>query len=129
METDEIQAPTGSAVTVQKRDGRLIVHTRITLPVRFITESGHEGVGETVQFSTNGVHFRTPMPEHPSGNLVCYIEGLGRLNGTVARVSGRNIAMVFDTSDLKRDRIADQLIWLLNKDKFDIGRSPRRTLS
>ena len=75
----------------------------------------------TVNISTSGVHFQTETPVRNGDQLVCYFKHLGRFDGVIARVSGDNVAFAFDLSSSKRDRMADQLTWLINKDRLGMN--------
>ena len=74
----------------------------------------------TVNLSTSGVHFQTETRLRHGDKLVCYFKHLGRFDGQIARVSGDNVAFAFAVSDVKRDRMADQLTWLINKDRLGL---------
>ncbi len=74
----------------------------------------------TVNVSTTGVHLQTQTRMRVGDKLVCYFKYLGRFDGQITRVSGDNVAFAFDISDTKRDRMADQLTWLINKDRLGL---------
>ncbi|WP_022696253.1 PilZ domain-containing protein [Ponticaulis koreensis] len=120
MTQNIILSPPGSAVTVRKRDRRLNVRVKLRIPVKFMTASDVEGHGMTVNLSTSGVHFQTETRLRHGDPLVCYFKHLGRFDGQIARVSGDNVAFAFAVSDAKRDRMADQLTWLINKDRLGL---------
>lgn len=118
-------SPEGSQVTMVRRDRRVHVRARMKLSLKFMTNQIADGVGKTVNVSANGILFNTPNSLRVGDEIVCYVDGLGRLNGTISRARQGQAAMTFDVSALKRDRIADQLVWLLNKDRLGLEQERR----
>jgi hypothetical protein len=54
-------------------------------------------------------------------NLVLYIDSIGRVEGVVVRVlNDIGYAVAFNVPPRKRDKIADQLTWLINKDRLGL---------
>jgi hypothetical protein len=59
----------------------------------------------------------TPTPPPVGERVIVYLEGFGRLSGRVARTCGEGeIAVIFDFSAHKRERLAEQLTVAINKD-------------
>lgn len=108
-----------------RRNRRIHVRARMRLPLKFLTDTIPDGVGKTVNVSANGILFNTPNTLRVGDEIVCYVDGLGRLNGTITRARQGQASMTFDVSALKRDRLADQLVWLLNKERLGLEQDRR----
>jgi hypothetical protein len=61
--------------------------------------------------------------------VVVYLDQLGGLEGTVARHTPDGFAFIFKVTDHKREKLAAQIMWLINKDDFpdSAGRVHERT--
>ena len=69
----------------------------------------------TIDISPGGIAFRSDAPVRPTERIVAYLNQLGRLEGTVARVFPGGFAIQMRLPAAKRDRLADQLTWLANR--------------
>tara|TARA_Y100000052_G_scaffold27549_1_gene36154 strand:+ start:991 stop:1512 length:522 start_codon:yes stop_codon:yes gene_type:complete len=101
------------------------VRARLELPLKFIAEDEQNGTGKSLNVSGNGIQFITREQLNRGDYLVCYIKDLGRLCGYVTRSKGGKVSLVFDASAMKRDRIADQITWLINKDQLGLNEERR----
>ncbi|MEQ1784253.1 MAG: pilus assembly protein PilZ [Hyphomonadaceae bacterium] len=80
------------------------------VPVRGLTGTGEEFLC---------INLARPLEK--GENLVLYIEGVGRVEGVVARVLNEiGYAVEFKVPQRKREKIADALTWLINKDKLSL---------
>jgi len=99
--------------------------------VRGLTAEGEEFECNTVDVAAGGLRINLARPMKQGDNLVLYIDDIGRVEGVVARVlSEIGYAIEFRVPPRKRDKIADQLTWLINKDKlglYDEREAERRT--
>lgn len=55
------------------------------------------------------------LKQEPHGTIVVYLDGFGRIEGTIARRTAKGFAMNFVCSPQKRERLADQLTLALNR--------------
>ena len=69
----------------------------------------------TIDISPGGIAFRSDAPVRPTERIVAYLNQVGRLEGTVARVFPGGFAIQMRLPAAKRDRLADQLTWLANR--------------
>lgn len=120
MLAQEIYSPEGSAITIARRDRRIFVRAKLELPLKFMTDRQPDGIGKTVNVSANGILFQTRDELIRGEEIVCYIQDLGRLNGVITKTKAGHAVMAISVSDLKRDRLADQLIWLINKGPLNL---------
>lgn len=108
-------------------------HRRVqwAVRVRGLTSESEEFTCTTVDVCAGGLRINLARPLSKDENLVLYIDGIGRVEGIVARVFNEiGYAVQFNVPPRKRDKIADQLTWLINKDRMgltDEREAERRT--
>lgn len=98
-------------------------HRRVqwAVRVRGLTGEGEEFTCTTVDVCAGGLRINLARPLTKGENLVLYIDGIGRVEGIVARVLNEiGYAVQFNVPLRKRDKIADQLTWLINKDRLGL---------
>lgn len=98
-------------------------HRRVMwqVPVRGLTGSGEEFSCNTVDVCAGGIRINLARPLEKGENLVLYIEDIGRVEGVVVRVLNEiGYAIEFRAPQRKREKIADALTWLVNKDKLGL---------
>ncbi|WOR15835.1 PilZ domain-containing protein [Hyphomonas sp. FCG-A18] len=104
-------------------------HQRIPLRLggRFLLD-GNDHALTTLNVSCGGGLFRAHTIPPANTQVVCYLDEIGRIAGEVVRGSDQTFAVVFEATDRKRDKLADQLMWILNKERygFDEIRSAKR---
>jgi hypothetical protein len=99
-------------------------HRRVqwAVRVRGLTADGEEFVCTTVDVCAGGLRINLARPLTQGDNLVLYIDDIGRVEGVVARVLNEiGYAVEFKVPTRKRDKIADQLTWLINKDRLGLA--------
>lgn len=116
-----LQQPVSQASTsrLKRRDKRRHFRVPVRLGGRFMFADADHSL-RTVNVSCGGALLR--VNKHPpiGTNIVCYFDDLGRLAATVTRQSEKHIAVRFDASAHKRDKLADRLMWLHNRGKYDL---------
>ncbi|OYX50982.1 MAG: hypothetical protein B7Y90_02680 [Alphaproteobacteria bacterium 32-64-14] len=99
-------------------------HRRVqwAVRVRGLTGEGEEFTCTTVDVCAGGLRINLARPLSKGENLVLYIDGIGRVEGVVARVLNEiGYAVQFTVPQRKRDKIGDQLTWLINKDRLGLS--------
>lgn len=111
---------------------RRTIQTERRLPLaltgRFRNSAGEEQRLRTVSMSARSAEIHTRNVPNQGDKLVCYIDDLGRIEGEVVRVAAGAFLLKFEHSERKRDKLADQLTWLINRDKLGLAEdraSPR----
>jgi hypothetical protein len=90
--------------------------------VRGLTGEGEEFTCTTVDVCAGGLRINLARPLAVGENLVLYIDDIGRVEGVVARALNEiGYAIEFKVPPRKRDKIADQLTWLINKDRLGLS--------
>ena len=65
--------------------------------------------------SPGGMALIAPVSGHEGERVIAYIDHLGRLEGTIARLYQNGFAMTVAATLRKRDKLAAQLTWLANR--------------
>lgn len=88
----------------------------ITLLGRFMLEDKREFPCQTVDMSPGGVAIATPVSGKIGERVVAYIDQIGRIEGKILRHTERGFALQLCLPFGKREKIANQLTWLVNRD-------------
>lgn len=99
-------------------------HRRVPWEVRVrgLTGNGEEFTCTTVDVCAGGLRINLARPLTKGENLVLYIDDIGRVEGVVTRVLNEiGYAVQFTVPPRKRDKIADLLTWLINKDRLGLS--------
>lgn len=96
--------------------------TRLELRLRgrFLDEKNEEYPMVSVALSARSAVLRANHVPQEGSKVVCYLDGIGRVIGTVSKRLAKGFELSFETSQHKRDKLADQIIWLANKDKLGL---------
>lgn len=111
-----------------KPDRRRHKRVELALNGRFL----HDGTDHTfitANVSCGGAVVQAHAIPKIDASVVCYFDDLGRVSGKVVRHTEDGFAVEFQTSDHKKDKLSDRLIWLLNHKKYDLvdeRASPRK---
>ncbi len=88
---------------------------KIALLGRYMLEDYREFPCQTLDMSPGGLALFVPVKGRLGEKVVAYIDQLGRLQGTIARQFDNGFALQLSMSQVKRERLADQLTWLANR--------------
>ncbi|MEM6900230.1 MAG: PilZ domain-containing protein [Pseudomonadota bacterium] len=103
-----------------QKDHRLHKRVELTLRGRFLNETSEEHSFVSVNLSCGGARLRSNNVPPVGHNIVCYFDEIGRVAGKIVRHTEDGFAVGFNTVQSKRDRLADKLIWLDNKDRLNL---------
>jgi PilZ domain len=110
--------------------GDLRRHRRVPLdlPGRFMRASRTEHVCELRDISVGGAFVASDEAVDIGERVVAYFEHLGGLEGVVSRKTSAGFAFQFKVSEHKREKLASQIMWLLNRSEFpdEMGRQHER---
>ncbi len=98
------------------RDRRLHKRVSVRLPGRFLNEMSEEHAFTSVDVSCGGARLRSTERVPVEARIVCYFEELGRVACKVTRQCEDGFAVIFLTTPHKRDKLADRLTWLVNRE-------------
>lgn len=115
------QALVTSEMPEEYFDRRRHKRVDLRLPGRFLTNVGKDASLSTINLSCSGALISSSTLPDPGAELVCYFDDLGRVVATVVRQTGDGFAVAFNVASHKREKIADRLTWLLNKDILNLS--------
>jgi len=102
-------------------------HKRVPLTLlgRFMRENKQEYPCKLIDISVGGAAMNSPTDVATGERIVAYFDHLGGLEGKVVRVFEGGFAIELTATQHKREKLAAQITWLLNRKDFD-GLSERR---
>lgn len=116
-------------------------HQRVRVAVlgRYMLPSRQEFPCQTIDMSPGGVALTAPVRGALRERIICYIDQIGRIEGSVSRIFDTGFALSLSVPLLKREKLADQLTWLGNRHALGMPedrrhervapRNPRSTLA
>lgn len=102
------------------RERRRFQRVNVPLLGRFMRENKQEYPCQIVNVSAGGLAVRAPITGEKGERIVIYLDTLGRIEGTVVRENPDGFALQMSASLYKREKIANQLTWLINKDRLSM---------
>ena len=88
---------------------------RVNLLGRYMLANRTDYPCQVIDMSPGGMAVLAPVSGNPGERVIAYIDHLGRLEGTIARVFENGFAMTIAATARKRDKLAAQLTWLANR--------------
>ena len=98
-------------VAERRRHGRVVV----ALLGRYMLADRQDYPCQTVDMSPGGVRLTCAVGGEIGERIVIYLEHVGRIEGTIARLLPDGLAVAIKATPRKRDKIASQLTWLANR--------------
>lgn len=129
----DVLHPTDAILTGDMRKHRRVP---LSLAGRFMRADRSEYTCQLKNVSVGGAAVTTAHLPEVGERVVVYLDHLGGFEGVVARITSDGFAFVFKVTDNKREKLAAQITWLINKDDFPgvagrlherVGTRPRRT--
>jgi hypothetical protein len=103
-----------------KAERRRFRRVRVDLTGRlFVPADSRECHCKIVDLSPGGASLECDLVLEGGTQIVLYIDGFGRLEGTVMRIEGGDFGVRFNCTAAKRERIAEQLILFMNRSLID----------
>jgi hypothetical protein len=97
------------------RERRRFRRTSLVIGGRMLDPLGREQDCRTADISPGDVRITAPVLPGIGERVVLYLDGLGRVSGKVARRCGEDeVAVIFDFSAHKREKLAEQLMLTMN---------------
>jgi hypothetical protein len=98
---------------------------KVRLPGQFMRENRQEFPCLTVDMSPGGVALASEERVEIAERIVAYLDHVGRIEGRVAREFQGGFAIAMKLPALKRERLADQLTWLANRQELGMPEDRR----
>jgi hypothetical protein len=106
----------------QRQDARIEAdqrrHKRFELPLlgRFMRANKQEYPCKLNDISVGGASVKSPVEVEMGERIIAYFDEIGGIEGSVVRVFDGGFAMGLRATQHKRDKLAAQITWLINKD-------------
>jgi hypothetical protein len=112
------------------KTGDLRKHRRVPLSLsgRFMRADRSEYNCQLKNVSVGGAAIVTPHVPDIGERVVVYLDHLGGLEGVVSRHLSDGFAFIFKVTEHKREKLAAQIMWLINREDFpdEMGRRHER---
>lgn len=120
LETHLMRDAVAAQVERTKRGGDARRHRRVPIEVngRFMAKDKTEHICITQDISVGGAHLKAGAQPPLGERIVIYLENLGGVDATVMRRMTDGFAVIFNITEHKREKLAAQLTWLLNRETF-----------
>tara|TARA_R110001599_G_scaffold132920_5_gene310122 strand:- start:750 stop:1340 length:591 start_codon:yes stop_codon:yes gene_type:complete len=102
------------------KDRRLHKRVPLQLDGQVLDDGQTDHAITTINISCSGAMIQSEFRPRAGAQVVCYFNDLGRVAATVIRATPTGFAVQFRIVSHKRDKLADRLTWLLNKDQLDL---------
>ncbi len=116
-----IANPTQTRVTERRRHQRV----KVRLPGQFMREDRQEFPCVTIDISPGGIAFEARDAAQVGEKVIAYINQIGRVQGLVTREFPGGFAIAMKLPPLKREKLADQLTWLANRNALGMPEDRR----
>src|SRR6266852_5139044 len=104
---------------------RRFQRVRINLLGRYMLPDRREYPCQVANMSPGGMAVIAPVSGQQGERVIAYIDHVGRLEGTIARLYQNGFAMTVAATPRKRDKLAAQLTWLANRHILDLPEDRR----
>jgi hypothetical protein len=93
-------------------------HQRVKVTVlgRYMLADKREYPCQTLDMSVGGVSLFAPVRGALGERVIVYLDQLGRIEGLIARHTKNGFALSMSLPLMKREKLAEQLTWLVNRD-------------
>jgi hypothetical protein len=109
-----------NVVAQAKAERRRFLRVRVDLSGRLFTPGdGRETPCKILDLSPGGAQISCEYVPPAETQIILYIDGFGRFEGTVARPDDTTFGVKFNCSALKRERVAEQLTVYMNRGEMD----------
>jgi len=98
---------------------------KVVLPGRYMLEDRREYPCQTIDISPGGVAIAGVARGGVGERVIAYLNQIGRVEGTIARHFHEGFAIAMKLPLLKREKLADQLTWLANRQALGMAEDRR----
>lgn len=106
-------------------DRRRYKRVHLNLLGRFMRQDGREYPCKLNDISVGGASLYSPIPVVMGERVIAYIDQIGRVEGNVIRVFEDGFAMDIQATAHRREKMAAQLTWLVNRQDLKIADARR----
>jgi hypothetical protein len=98
---------------------------KVVLPGRYMLEDRREYPCQTIDISPGGVAFAAEIKGGVGERVIAYLSQIGRVEGTISRHLDQGFAIQMKLPVIKREKLADQLTWLANRQALGMAEDRR----
>jgi hypothetical protein len=120
-----VSAEAATVVDVKPLERRRHQRVKIVLLGRYMLEDRHEYACQTIDMSPGGVAIEGAVKGHIGERVVAYFNQVGRVEGAIARHFDKGFAIQMRLPVLKREKLAEQLTWLVNRQALGLPEDRR----
>lgn len=102
-------------VDTKSKEQRRHQRVKVAILGRYMLANRQEFPCQTLNMSPGGVALVAPVVGNLNERIICYLDQLGRVEGTIARHFNQGFALQINVPLIKREKLADQLTWLANR--------------
>jgi hypothetical protein len=103
------------AIDAGRHERRRHQRVKVRLTGQFMRQDRCEFPCATIDMSPGGIAFEAEASGEIGERIIAYLNQIGRVEGTVARHFYGGFAIQMKLPPLKREKLADQLTWLANR--------------
>ena len=103
------------AIDPGRQERRRHQRVRVRLTGQFMRQDRREFPCATIDISPGGIALESEASGEIGERIIAYLNQIGRVEGTVARHFYGGFAIQMKLPPLKREKLADQLTWLANR--------------
>jgi hypothetical protein len=107
------------------QERRRFARVKVSLLGRYMLSDQREYPCQSCDISPGGIALICPVIGRPTERVVAYFDHIGRLEGQVVRTIPDGFAMCISATARKREKLADQLTWLANRQILGIPEDRR----
>lgn len=111
--------------TLQATDQRRHQRVSVNILGRFMLEDRREYPCQVIDMSPGGMAMITPVSGKVGERVVAYLDHISRVEGRIARLIEGGFAVELRNTARKRDKIANVLTWLANRDELNLPEDRR----
>jgi hypothetical protein len=114
-----------SELSPQAEERRRFQRVKIALLGRYMLADRGEYPCQTLDISPGGMSLVAPVAGNPGERVIAYLDHLGRVEGSLLRAIPNGFVMSISATQRKRDKLADQLTWLANRQALGLPEDRR----
>lgn len=113
--------PSSLRLPEDSRDRRLHRRVQWSVNARGLNAEGQEFAARTIDLCAGGIRLFADIGLSAGEKVVLYLDDIGRVEATVVRVLAQTeFAVAIKAPPRKREKIADQLTWLINREALSL---------
>ncbi|MFN0264029.1 PilZ domain-containing protein [Tepidamorphus sp. 3E244] len=117
--------PVSPKLAEAQKDGRRFRRVPVHLLGRYMLPDRREFECSVIDMSPGGVSMNAPVCGKPGDRVVAYLDHVGRVEGKLTRLFKGGFAMSIEAGERKREKLANQLTWLVNRSALGLPEDRR----